>query len=233
MRSFLALIATLGSVLVATTGTAAAQTSPYSGTGYDISYPQCSGAALPAGRFGIVGVNYGRPFTLNPCFSRELAHATATSMPLPSLYINTAYSGAYRKKVTAYCSQQLQSMAWQIGCSEADIAYLDAGRPSTTSVLMWWLDVELGNSWSSSNLALNQAAIQGATDRLTQAGFHAGVYSTASSWAAITGSSPVYTPRNTEAAWLAGSNGACGSSFDAAPLWLSQYVNGFDFDNAC
>lgn len=233
MQRPLSVLLAAGVALIATAGSAAAQTNPYSGTGYDISYPQCTSATLPTGAFGIVGVNGGRPFTTNPCFGTEFAHATGAGMPPPSLYINTAYSGAYRKNVTTYCAQQPQSMAWQIGCSEANTSFGYAGQPATGSVTMWWLDVETGNSWSSSNVGLNQATIQGAVDFLRQKGFQVGVYSTPGSWSTITGRGAVYTPSGTEAAWLAGANGACTSSFDANPLWLSQYTSGFDFDNAC
>lgn len=235
------LVGAVGIAALVSTGISASASNPYySGMGYDISYPQCNpdgtpSTSLPAGSFGIVGVNHGRPFTTyaNTCFSGLVAHASAQGMPAPSLYINTAYSGAYRKNITPYCAQQAQSMAWQIGCSEADTSYTYAGKPTTSAVTMWWLDVEVGNSWSTSNVGLNQAAIQGATDRFFQGGFLVGVYSTSSSWRTITGANQVYTPNNSVAAWLAGANGVCTSSFDASPLWLSQNPNGFDYDNAC
>ena len=195
---------------------------PYtSGTvGYDVSYPQCGGS-MPTGAFGIVGVNAGRPFSFNRCFASELSSA-----PNPTAYINTAYSGAYRKNITPDCSARAPSMAWAIGCSEAETSLHYAG--STPS--MWWLDVEVGNSWSTSNLALNRAIIQGATDFLVGTGFPVGVYSTASSWRTITGGA--FTPTNSAAEWVAG--GSCASPFDAAPVWLSQFTSGgFDYDNAC
>ena len=215
---------------------------PYTGVGYDISYPQCKtpSSSLPTGNFGIVGVNYGRPFTTYTCFGALLAHASAAGMPAPSLYINTAYSGAYRRNITPYCSQQPQSMAWQIGCSEAESSWGYAGKPSSTAVFAWWLDVETANSWSTSNKSLNQATIQGAADRLIQLdpSVPVGVYSTQQSWATITGSTPtvVYTPVNTSGEWVAGALGSCATSneFDGNPIWLSQFPNGgFDGDNAC
>ncbi|MGC2192521.1 MAG: hypothetical protein WA751_09340 [Candidatus Dormiibacterota bacterium] len=66
--------------------------------GADISYPQC-GQALPVGQaFGVVGVNYGRDNTLNPCLSQELAWASnlstgGTSEPNASVYLNTGDPG--------------------------------------------------------------------------------------------------------------------------------------------
>jgi hypothetical protein len=236
MPKLLTLLVTTGVVLVATGIVAsAAPTNPYTGTGYDISYPQCSSATLPAGSFGIVGVNGGRPFTPNSCFGQELAHASGGAMPAPSIYINTAYSGAYRRNVTPGCAAQAQTMAWQIGCSEADTAFQYAGRPATTAVTMWWLDVETGNSWSSSNVNLNRQTIQGAVDLLNQSGFQVGVYSTQRSWTTITGAcataASCWSPVNSLADWVAG--GSCSTPFDPRPVWLTQFTNGFDYDTAC
>lgn len=189
-------------------------------TGYDVSFPQCGGA-MPSGAFGIVGVNHGRPFTSNGCFATEYASA-----PNPSVYINTAFSGAYRKSITTYCSQQPKSTAWQIGCSEAETSLSYVGQ---SPVSMWWLDVETGNSWSSSSLGLNRDTIQGAADRLNQTGLPVGVYSTAASWRTITGQG--YSPNGSVADWVAG--GSCSTPFDSKPVWLSQHTSGFDYDTAC
>jgi hypothetical protein len=202
--------------------------------GYDVSYPNCS--ATPGGAFAIVGVNGGRPFTSNSCLGGE--YAAAPQSPPPSLYVNTAYSGAYRRNVTSGCSAasssvpgtNAQKQAWAIGCSEAETSLTYAAQSSATAVSMWWLDVETGNSWSSSNVSLNQYAIQGATDRLAQTGLPVGVYSTASSWKTITGGG--FTPRGSAADWVAG--GSCSTPFNSAPVWLSQYTSGgIDHDTAC
>ena len=236
VRRLLTALLVAGVALFATAAAVAAQT-PYTGTGYDISYPQCSSATLPGGSFGIIGVNNGRPFTSynSQCFAALEAHAQASGTP--SLYINTAYSGAYRKNVTTFCAQQGQSMAWQIGCSEAATSFGYAGQPATGSVTMWWLDVETANSWSSRDLSLNQTTIEGAASFLVGKGFPVGVYSTVGAWQTITGSKTTYTPASTTASWIAGQNGACpangAKSFDSNPIWLSQYVSGFDYDNAC
>ena len=202
--------------------------SPYSGAGYDISYPQCTSATLPSGTFGIVGVTDGRAFTQNPCLGNEYAHAAGSGTP--SLYFNTGYAVAYRKDITPACSAG-PNQAWKIGCSEADFA---ATHASGLNVAMWWLDVEVGNSWSSTNHTLNQQTIQGAVDRLSGTGL-VGIYSTVSSWNTITGGR--FIPTGSSADWVAGQGGACpGTSFDTKSVWLSQYVSqadGFDHDNAC
>jgi len=194
-------------------------------TGYDVSYPQCPGASAPPGtfNFGIVGVTHGRPFTSNACLGTE--YKAAAQFSTPSLYFNTGYSGAYRRNIRPQCSAG-PNQAWEIGCSEADYAVSQA---SGLKVAMWWLDVEVGNSWSTSSSTLNRQTIQGAVDRLSSAGL-VGVYSTASSWNTITGGS--FSPNGSSADWVAA--GSCSTSFDGKPVWLSQFTSsGFDNDTAC
>jgi len=207
---------------------AAAATDPYNSgtTGYDVSYPQCPGTTPPTGAFGIVGVNHGRPFTVNTCVGTE--YGAAPRSPLPSLYMNAAYSGAYRRNITSGCSAASGgNQAWAIGCSEAEYSLQHAAG---LSAAMWWLDVESANSWSSGNLSLNQSAIQGAVDRLNQTGLPVGVYSTASMWKTITGGS--FTPNGLAADWVAA--GSCSTPFTSSPVWLTQSTSGgVDHDTAC
>ncbi len=201
-------------------------------TGYDVSYPNCG--VTPSGAFAIVGVNGGRPFSTNGCFQAE--YAAAPQSPVPSLYINTGYSGAYRKNINSACSSQsgtvtgssAQKQAWAIGCSEADTSIQYAQRAAS----MWWLDVETGNSWSSSNLVLNQYTIEGVINRFAQTGLPVGVYSTASMWNTITGGS--FTPPSVVVYdWVAG--GSCSSPFmPSTTVWLTQTMSGgVDYDTAC
>src|SRR5215813_11459757 len=70
-------------------------------TGYDASYPQCSGSYPSNPLFGIVGVNGGLANKANPCLRGELQWAGdapgqkhPTQPPL-SLYIDTANPGAH------------------------------------------------------------------------------------------------------------------------------------------
>ncbi len=237
-------------VIALTASAGSAQTAPSDPyttgtTGYDVSYPNCS--ATPSGAFGIVGVNGGRPFTNNSCLGAEYLAAPAPTAlnpgtPYPSLYINTAYSGAYRKNILPDCSSQSTSVssksslqqAWAIGCSEAETSITDATSAgiSTSAVAMWWLDVETGNSWSSSNLTLNQYAIQGAVTRLLTVNANVGVYSDGSYWTTITGGNS-WTPSGLAADWTAA--GGCTAAFTASAVWLAQQgsVNGVDSDLAC
>jgi hypothetical protein len=212
-------------------------------TGYDVSYPNPCSAKGP-GTFGIVGVNGGRPFTINSCFSMQYATASGTSSA--SVYINTAYSGAYKRNITAECASLVSgtgltgsyAQAWEIGCSEAYTSFTDVGSGRTP--VMWWLDVETANSWSSSNFTLNYDAIRGAADRLhgLTAGKPVGIYSTAGAWSTITGGANISTV--VEGEWDAGSS-TCPPTdtkgFTGAPVWLEQTgkdpITGLDTDSAC
>lgn len=216
-----------------------AQTDPYaSGTnGYDVSYPNSCTATVSGASFGIVGVNGGRPFTTNACFSTQFGHA-----PAGAAYINVAYSGAYRKNITSSCVSLVSTtsltgsyaQAWEIGCSEADTSLSDAG---SAAPVMWWLDVETANSWSSTNFKLNDDAIRGAADRLRGVtGKAVGVYSTPSAWYTITRNANLSPYLDGE--WNAGAS-ACPASgaigFAGAPIWLEQTGSSgeIDADSAC
>jgi len=192
-------------------------------TGYDVSYPQCPGTQAPAGSFGIIGVNDGRPFTLNPCFGTEYGGAAN------SVYINTGYAKTYRSKITSGCSAASGgNQAWAIGCSEAEYSLSNVRvNPS-----MWWLDVETANSWSSGNLAPNRSAIQGAIERLKSTG-PVGVYSTATAWGRITGGN--FVPSDVAGDWLPAAS--CSGALPFMPgttVWLTQVTtNNVDVDTAC
>jgi hypothetical protein len=215
-------------------------------TGYDISFPQCGGA-YPAGPFGIVGVNGGYPFVhYNPCLADQYRRTTNAA-----LYINTGYDPIYTqvdgKHSTAECVAQsasiqgapAQQAAWGVGCSEASRSIAYATEQGATSPSSWWLDVETSNSWSSTDLSLNQYTIQGIVDTLLrQSPAAVGVYSTGYQWRAITGNLPV---SGVLADWVAtGSSSAgrarsyCGIGFSGRPVWFVQYLHGgFDTNYTC
>ena len=243
--------AVLLAVMQAPAGAASAG-NPYSGNGYDASYPsaQCSASAYPSG-FAIIGLGRGRPFTTNACLAHEWALAP-TTLVAPSLYFNTGYSGAYAKQITAGCQSAVgnapipptvtghqlstEQQAWEIGCSEA--AYAAAHQPGKPA--MWWADVETANSWST-NTTYNDLAIDGIAYEMsglsttTGAGF--GFYSTPAMWAQIAGAGFDSTPAIT-ADWQPASS-CPPSGFSTSPVWLIQ--NGtvtaggatFSADQAC
>jgi LysM repeat protein len=212
------------------------QSNPYrhGARGYDISYPNCA-APVPEGDFAVIGLNWGRPFTANPCFAQQWNAAG----PPRSVYINTAYHPVLFRHITPDCnaagkSQPLRfaaQRAYAVGCSEAVAALrLLAATPP----LAIWLDVEPGNTWSSRR-TLNAATIKGLLDQLLTQTPHPliGVYSNAGFWQRIVGNwRSLAVPE-----WIA--TGApdppgCPTGFAAGPVWISQSTDGLrDVDTVC
>ncbi len=244
MSRFLIALTIACATVIATAGSAAASNGPYVGQGYDASSYQCTNgvpvALDPAfTSFGIIRVTGGRPFTVDSC-RQALWSQAASAMTPPSLYVNVAYSGAYGHKVSGFCLTATSAegysgrylQAYRIGCAESNFAF---GQISTGTVrpTAWWVDVEIGNSWSSSDRVLNQAAIDGAADRLKfLSGVAVGVYSYAGAWNQIT-SGPGFTPASASGSWVAGD---CTTFSNGLPAWLRQSGNtssGADADYAC
>ena len=250
MRRLVFSVPIAAGIILALNASASAGFNPYvSGTlGYDYSYIQC-GTPAPAGSFGIVGVNAGYPFTYyNKCLAAEYAAATGTGDA--AVYMNTGYDPTYTAidgiHTTQVCASasgtvagtQSQQAAWAVGCSEAqrDLSY--ASAQSAAAPTAWWLDVEIANSWSTTDLTLNTYTIQGIVATLRQStSVPVGVYSTASQWTAITGGyqAPV------DANWVATGQRTvkrakqfCNSiGFTGAKVWLVQYAGTYDHDLAC
>jgi hypothetical protein len=195
-------------------------------TGYDASYPQCSGSYPSNPLFGIVGVNGGLANNTNPCLSDELHWASGSPgqkrpvQPSLSLYIDTANPGAHHVpdwpsggttplygacngKLTNACSflYGKQRAAHSYGV----VAALDAARARTAP---WWLDVELAGTWAGT-YELNLAALRGFVAGLQGAGAAGpiGIYSTAAQWHDITGLTAQTTQKAFDARlpdWVAG-----------------------------
>jgi hypothetical protein len=211
-------------------------------TGYDISFPQCDYAypTLSEYPMGIVGVTSGHAFRNNPCFASEYAWAAHTMSP-ESVYLNlnedigvTALYGDTGPYGT--CDQGTACHALNYGYNAASSAYTYATQVQTFVARMWWLDIETLNSWSETDLSLNQDVIRGAIQFLmADHGFSVGIYSTASMWQEITGSWPINLP-----AWVGGGTAEtaasmCGDGytggFTGGPVYLVQYDDGGDYDN--
>jgi len=213
------------------------ESNPYrsGAVGYDVSYPNCDARVPESSTFAVIGLNLGRPFTANPCFSREW---DAARQPR-SVYVNTAYSPAQLRHVTPACSAAGRSQplrpaaqrAYAVGCSEADA---DLQLLASTPPAAIWLYVEAGNTWSSRR-SLNAATIKGILERFLGQVRHpaVGVYSNTVFWRSIVGRwSSLSVPE-----WVA--TGApdppgCPAGFAAGPVWLSQTTDGrLDTDTAC
>jgi hypothetical protein len=212
--------------------------------GYDVSYPQCPRGGPPSGSvFGIVGVNRGKAFTVNPCL---VAQWSGARQPRAG-YLNSGYDPDNQPLITTACqdlgSQLLVADAWRtayaLGCSETTYALGAVRANGLAQPAMWWIDVESSNSWDLADVNLNRYALQGEIDQLAAIGRPVGVYSTFGDWWSITGG---WSPAIVVADWVAGRGfaAACGGpGFTGHPVWLVQELAtwpepaAYDSDWAC
>ena len=175
-------------------------------TGYDVSYPQCSGSYPSNPLFGIVGVNGGLANNANPCLSEELHWARNApgqkrpDQPPVSLYIDTGNPGGHHVAdwpsggtAPGYgsCNGLLTNgCSYLYGVQRAGHSYHLAAAvdPVAARTSPWWLDVELAASWAGT-YELNVAALRGFIAGLHSAGATGpiGIYSTVAQWHDITG----------------------------------------------
>jgi hypothetical protein len=234
-----------------------ARTVSVASPGYDVSYPQCQ-SAPPAGSFGIVGVDGGKPYDVNPCLASEITWASAIGRP--AYYVNTANPGPTMSThwPTGQLSPRLcdpalldsSECSYDYGWNAATDSYARAAAASVgtpaVSGAVWWLDAETRNTWESlefgetpANYANDTAALTGMRDYLLKQGVRrVGVYSTAHQWQRVTGGASL----GRAPVWYAGLGGPtsaathCAStySFTGGPVRLAQYAKGgLDADNPC
>lgn len=145
---------------------------PFGRFGFDISWPQCRGphAVLPpaVGPVAIVGLTGGRPFRSNPCLRAEWAWARSRASAAG--YLNLAAPGVG------------DPVAYGAASARDGLARASSSGVRLRAV---WLDVEVGNHWSS-DAAVNSQVIRGATSALQAAGVSVGIYSTPLDWRQIT-----------------------------------------------
>ncbi len=181
-------------------------------TGYDVSYPQCSGSYPSNPLFGIVGVNGGLANNANPCLGSELRWARDTpgqkrpQQPPLSLYIDTANPGGHQvadwpsggtTPLYGACNGLLtNACSYLYGEQRTARSYrLVAALDPVGRTAPWWLDVELAASWAGT-YQLNIAALQGFIAGLHDSGATGpiGIYSTSAQWHEITGLTAQTTP---------------------------------------
>lgn len=196
-------------------------------TGYDVSYPQCSGSYPSNPLFAIVGVNGGLANNANPCLGSELQWARGAPgqkhprQPPLSLYVDTANPGGERRvsdwpsggttPLYAACNGKLtNACSYLYGEQRAAHSYhlVAALDPIAAETAPWWLDVELAASWAGT-YQLNIAALQGFVAGLHDAGASGpvGIYSTGAQWREITGLTAQTTPTTFNGplpGWVAG-----------------------------
>jgi hypothetical protein len=257
----------LAALLLVPAWPTAAAPSPGEGTqsllGNDVSWPQC-GKDLPKGQaFAIVGVNNGLANTTNPCLTEQLAWAAGSSgaaeQPKVSLYVNTANpgkAGSWWPTSDEYpvgspvdnpygsckAKDYGKACAYMYGYAKAwDDAYIRG--ISNPANYVWWLDVETGNSWSTTDKDANRAVLEGMTDFFNSIDAEGvGIYSTGSQWSQIVGTVNSSSNLYRLPSWLAGARTLTGAKGNCSnpPLTpggdveLTQFVSrGFDYDYSC
>jgi hypothetical protein len=232
-------------------------------TGYDVSYPQCSGSSPPNMLFALVGVNGGLAHNANPCFGDELGRARSApgqkrpKQPPLSLYVDTGNPGTHvsiwpkggKAPVYGTCNGLLtNACSYLYGAQRAAYSYRLAAAQdrAAAATAPWWLDVELALSWAGT-YQLNIAALRGYIAGLHGAGATGpiGVYSTGAQWKDITGLTAQTTPTAFGGQlpdWVAGTqatladarqNCAAGGFTGAAPTLAQYQYGGFDADVPC
>jgi hypothetical protein len=227
--------------------------------GNDVSWPQC-GKPLPRGQaFAIVGVNNGLANTTNPCLATQLTWAAkstgGTGQPRVALYVNTAnpgHAGSWWPSSNVYGGKLVANPhGLCLGAEDLPCAYMYGYAKAYDNVTvrgvknpsfyLWWLDVEVINTWSPDRAA-NAAVLEGMTASFQSIGARVGLYSTRYQWSLLIG--PVSPTSNLRGlpSWLAGANGLPGAKGMCAwpPLTpggrvtMTQYVaNNLDYDYSC
>ncbi len=234
----------VSSLMAGGLGVLAAQAAsvPATSLGYDISFPQC-GANLPAATgFGVVGVDNGHSFSVNPCLASEITWAGTSLSASPQFYVNTDNPGPSNntnwpqsQSTPKPCAgANSVNCSYDYGWNAAQASFqavvsaetqLSAASPTAAALgAQWWLDVETGNAWQSLRTGSAPTSAQFANDAATLQGQLAyfasigvgtvGIYATSLQWGAIVGS-------NT------------GSTFSQNPLWVPGYATLVAAQAAC
>ena len=276
MNRVIIAIVSLSVALLVSSSASAAPAEVKKPLGIDVSYPQCE-TKLPTNyAFGIVGVNDGLATTPNPCLAKQLVWASkavgGTKQDKVQLYVNTANPGGlgtptwpqdnfdpagnFINNPYGLCyGDDSYACAWQYGWNRAhdDVnkwfppAAQQAKIDQDPKAYLWWLDVELENTWKTGKTEFDQKSnvpvLEGMTGYFTERSIRTGIYSTAYQWGEITGGrigdssnlvgKPNWRPGGLS---LATAKQAC----DAKPLTkdgsvvLAQYIfRGLDYNYSC
>jgi hypothetical protein len=183
------------------------------GVGFDISYPQCLSALPSGGSFGIVGVNGGAPRTSNRCLSEQAAWARGRAGY--AVYVNTSYTG--RGDPVEY------------GRALIDDAVARKQSVVSGGTSMWWLDVEITNTWRGTQQE-NATVLAAMASRLQELGVRVGIYSSPQQFQTIAGDwapgLPVWNA--TGPGRQAAAMKACSESFAGSSTAIVQWVQRAD-----
>lgn len=232
---------------------------PSSSIGYDISFNTKNYPTTAFG-FAVIGVNAGKSFTHNQRLASEFSWAHFASAAAPTLYLNVnAPYGSTASAATMSAPKTCDTLfgatttsaatggsypeptvcgSYNYGYNAAKDAYQYATNDAKVSAKLWWLDIEEENSWST-DVAVNDAVIQGTIDYLNSQGIRVGIYSVPYMWRKIAGDgfTPTESIGNSSLpvpTWfpiginnLTGAINACRtkpSFIPGSPVWVIQYV---------
>ncbi len=198
--------------------------------GHDISWPQCDqpNPAIDLTRYGVVGINGGMPYTLNPCFGQQWRWASGGAVS-PAIYVNLQFGTSLQAAGRPACKMaDLNCQAFAYGWNASQYAFVTAyanTNGAAANATYWWLDVEVDNSWND-NPSLNSYVVAGAIAYLQDIQqVPVGVYSTAYMWGLLTAG---YAPPGI-ANWVAGGANSEDYGMCAAPLWAGAEVVQFQW----
>ena len=220
--------------------------------------------------FAIVDdINPRRDLLANRCLDRELRWAAQPSgagaeQPKAQLYLNTANPGALRDQIDTWprsgdtpygrCDgTNSDACSWEYGWERAwtsvttffEPAALSAGADPLPGDYVWWLDVELYNTWqdgSPSAQARNREALEGMAAYLSSRGAEVGIYAVPDQWDQVVGAVTWDSSLYRLPSWLPGATSSADAeaACDSTPLVaggavaMSQYVHsGLDHDVSC
>jgi hypothetical protein len=235
--------------LIEATGNGSVTGGPYpSGAfGYDISNFQCN-EPLPNDQIirivEVEGASFG---TVNPCLAAEATWAGGGLNLYVFLTFGTTLPAGTVSTAPAACNGDL---ACAYGFAVAQDAFQKATSAGIPTGVSWWLDVEGGSLYWSSNTTENAQLVTGALLGLKAEGINnAGIYTSPLSWNPIVGQ--YQPPVPIWLAWYTGnpqSNCTTGVAYAAShgnflptgPVVMTQYTsslvfsgNNFDGDYAC
>jgi peptidoglycan hydrolase-like protein with peptidoglycan-binding domain len=241
---WLSAVALSGLAVGAALGHPATSVSRRDSSGFDVSWPQCAGAAarnMPAGRpsYLILGLTDGSGHTINPCLNSQLDWARSRGARTGA-YLVASYPDRLQRRLASHglygaCGSVKRCRLRNDGAAQATDA-VAAMRAAGVPAPRVWIDVEFRQSFRWSNRpAANAAVIKGIVAGLRATHTPYGVYTTSYMWHAIAGGYILNAPN-----WLPVGHGGrsralgmCATTATGGRTWLVQYTQGLDNDVTC
>jgi hypothetical protein len=212
--------------------------------GFDLSWPQCRGAAarsMPAGRpaYVILGLTHGTGHTVNPCLRSQLRwagmHGSMVGGYLVASYPTHRQRAHSGRGLFGRCRRRLLCRLRNDGAGQVHDAFATLRRMHMRSPMLW-LDVEFRHQqpWTH-NHRRNRAVLEGMVRALRHHHKRFGVYTTGYMWHVIAGRYRLDVPQ-----WLPSGRARasrtkpmCRQTATGGVTWLVQYTLRLDQDLTC